>query len=194
MIELANYDMIIVNSSGGKDSVCALWQMVQLAKEQGYPMTKIHISHADLGEMEWKGTKELVGRQAEFFGLQVHYTKRRTESGIEENLLDHIARRGKWPSNKQRFCTSDHKRGPGGRVVTALTKGQKLTVLHIFGFRASESPCRKKKEVLQPNKLLTTKKRIVTDYLPIHDWSDEKVWTTIRECRGCHVSSVFSVH
>lgn len=180
-MKLNEYNLIIINSSGGKDSSCAIWEVCRLAKEQNFPLEKIVISHQDLGEMEWDGTKELVEEQARHFGLEVYYSKRKDKNGKEENLLEYIERRGKFPSNKQRFCTSDFKRGPGATVVTRLTKGIECKVLYVFGFRAEESPARKKKETLKLNDKLTTKKRTVYDWLPIHDWTLKDVWQTIKQ-------------
>jgi len=179
-MDLHVFDLIIINSSGGKDSLCALFEVMELAKIQNYDTNKIVVSHQDLGEMEWHGTKDLVKKQADLFGLKTYQSKRRDRNGYEENLLEYVERRGKWPSNKQRYCTSDFKRGPGGRVVTELTKGKNCKVLYVFGFRKDESPSRAKKETLQINKQLSTKIRLVYDWLPIHDWDKEKVWLTIK--------------
>jgi 3'-phosphoadenosine 5'-phosphosulfate sulfotransferase (PAPS reductase)/FAD synthetase len=178
---LQDYDIVIINSSAGKDSICALYEVCRLAKKQNFPIERIVVSHQDLGDMEWKGTRDLVKKQADFFGLKTYYSKRRNKNGYEETILEYVERRGKWPSNKQRYCTSDFKRGPGGRVVTSLTKELgKCKVLYVFGFRKDESPSRAKKEVLKLNKKLTTKNRIVNDWLPIHDWNTKKVWSTIK--------------
>lgn len=179
---LHEYDIVIINSSAGKDSLCVAHEVCRLAAEQSYPKSKIVVSHQDLGEMEWKGTKELVYKQSEVFGLQTIVSKRRDSKGKEESLLEYVERRGKWPSNKQRYCTSDFKRGPGARIVTALTKGLgTCKVLYVFGFRKDESPSRAKKEALKVNRALSTKRRTVHDWLPIHDWSVNRVWKVIRD-------------
>lgn len=181
ILDLHEYDLIIINSSAGKDSLCSLFEICRMAKEQLYPLGNIVVSHQDLGDMEWAGTKELAKTQAEFFGLKIYYSKRRDENGKEETLLEYVERRGMWMSNRERFCTSDFKRGPGARVVTMLTKKMgKCKVLHVFGFRKDESPSRKKKEPISVNIKLTTRKRIVHDYLPIHEWNADCVWSTIR--------------
>lgn len=180
-MNLHDYNLIIINSSGGKDSVVSLWEVCRLADEQGFPREKMAVSHQDLGDMEWAGTPALVKQQADLFGLNVYYSKRRNKNGYEETLLEYVARRGKWPSNKQRYCTSDFKRGPGARVVTALTKDMgECKVLYVFGFRRDESPSRAKRQILATNKPLTTKKRTVHDWLPIYGWDANKVWETIR--------------
>jgi 3'-phosphoadenosine 5'-phosphosulfate sulfotransferase (PAPS reductase)/FAD synthetase len=182
MGDLNSYDLVIINSSGGKDSLCCIWEVCRQANEQKYPLNKIVVSHQDLGEMEWKGTKELVKKQANLFGLKTYYTKRRNKNGYEEDLLEYIERRGKFPSSKQRYCTSDFKRGPGARVVTSLTRAIGICkVLYVFGFRKSESPARAKRLPFQLNKLLSTKKRTVFDWLPIHEWSTKQVWDVIKK-------------
>lgn len=180
-ISLSDYDLVIINSSGGKDSLCAVYEIHRMAQEQNYPINQIVVSHQDLGQVEWKGTRDLVKKQADLFGFATYYSKRRDKNGHEGDLLEYVEQRGKWPSNKQRYCTSDFKRGPGARVVTALTKGLgECQVLYVFGFRADESPSRSKKEVLKFNKRISTKTRTVHDFLPIHSWSAEQVWSTIK--------------
>ena len=179
-MNLHEYAMIIINSSGGKDSLCAIWEVCRLARKQDYSFKKIAVSHQDLGDMEWPGTKRFVKKQADMFGLKTYYSKRRDKYGYEETLLEYVERRGKWPSNKQRYCTSDFKRGPGARVVSALTRDRgQCKILHVFGFRKDESPARAKKKSFQLNTQLTTQKRTVYDWLPIHNWDSKKVWSTI---------------
>jgi len=181
-MKLNDYNLIIVNSSGGKDSLCALWEVCRLANEQAYPIDQVVVSHQDLGYAEWPGTKELAKEQADIFGCDFYVTRRRNKDGYEETLLEYVLRRGKWPSNKQRWCTSDFKRAPGARVVTALTKDMgKCKVLYVFGFRAEESPARSRRKPFRLNTRLTTKRRKVYDWLPIHTWNMEKVWATIKD-------------
>lgn len=57
---LHNYDLIVINSSGGKDSLCAIWEVCRIAQEQNYPKSKIVVSHQDLGAVEWPQTKALA--------------------------------------------------------------------------------------------------------------------------------------
>ena len=55
-MRLTDYDLIIVNSSGGKDSQAMLDYMVELADQVGYSRDKMVVAHADLGRVEWDGT------------------------------------------------------------------------------------------------------------------------------------------
>lgn len=36
-MKLHGYTHIVINSSGGKDSLCALWEICRMADAQGYP-------------------------------------------------------------------------------------------------------------------------------------------------------------
>lgn len=182
MINLHDFDLIVINTSGGKDSLVAIVEMQRLAQEQGYDWeTNVVLSHQDLGNMEWQGTGELVQQHAELFGLPLYVSRYRNKHGQELSLLDKVRERGMWPSNKIRFCTSEYKRGPGERVLRAVAKERGASkVLNVFGFRAEESPARAKRAVLSENKRLKSKTRIVHDFLPVHDWDEVKVWETIK--------------
>lgn len=177
---LAQWRWIVVNSSGGKDSQVALHMVVSQCDAAGYPRSQIVVSHQDLGRMEWAGTRELAQQQAEHYGLRFIVSKRRNAAGEEIELLEQVRRRGKWPDNKNRYCTSDFKRGPGGRVITALSREAPGNILQVFGFRAAESPARKKKLVFSREDRLCTKNREVWNWLPIHHFTTQEVWHVIR--------------
>ena len=66
--------------------------------------------------------------------------------------------------------------------------GEDCKILNVFGFRAEESPARAKRKVLTLNPKASTKERPngtrmreVWDWLPIHNWTEDEVWTSIRE-------------
>lgn len=179
-VNFHEFRWVVVNNSGGKDSQTALLVVVQEADRQAYPRSRIVVSHQCLGEMEWPGTMDLARRQAEFYGLRFETTKYRTADGVELSLLDMVAKRGKWPDNKNRYCTSDCKRDPGRRVITKLYGEARGNVLNVFGFRSEESPARAKKAVKAYNKRASSGRREVWDWLPIHDWTETQVWESIR--------------
>lgn len=186
-VKLWKYDAIMVNTSGGKDSQTALRAVVQLAKRQGYPLSRIEAAHADLDKVEWEGCPELAREQAEHYGLRLSVVRRRTKDGDESTtLLDYVRQRGMWPSNTARYCTSDFKRTPCSRVLTALDRKVRrdrrhhTKILNVFGFRAEESPARKKKPVFERNKNASTKSRTVYNWLPIHNWTEAEVWADIK--------------
>lgn len=179
----SDYRWVVVNSSAGKDSMAALIHVLARADRQGYPRSQIVVSHQDLGRMEWKGTKELAARQAEAYGLRFEVTRYHNKDGAELTLLDYVRKRGKWPSNKQRYCTSDFKRGPGRRLLTRLSREACGSILHVFGFRAEESPARAKKNPFILNASASSHARQVYDWLPIHEWKETEVWAHIAESR-----------
>jgi len=185
---LKEYDLIIINSSGGKDSIACIWEMNRIIEDQKFNKKNVHISHQDLKNAEWKGTTDLVIAQAKFFGYQNHVSRYRDKNGNEKTFLDYAEQRGMFPSSTARWCTSEFKRGAGARVVTALSKPitkakGKSKVLYCFGFRHDESPARKieKKIHLAIQPRLTTKKRTVVECYPIQDWNAKKVWQVINK-------------
>jgi 3'-phosphoadenosine 5'-phosphosulfate sulfotransferase (PAPS reductase)/FAD synthetase len=172
---------IVVNSSGGKDSQTALRVVVEACDRQGVDRSRIVVSHQCLGRMEWEGTRDLAERQAAHYGLRFEVSKYRDKDGAEKTLLDYVRARKKWPDSKNRFCTSEFKRGPGGRVIVKLFRESPGPMLNVYGFRAEESPARAKKKTFTRNPRFSSASREVWDWLPIHDLREGEVWRSIRE-------------
>lgn len=84
---LDDYDVILVNSSAGKDSQAMLTHVVEMADAQGVSRDKIIVVHADLGRVEWEGTRELAETQAKAYGLRFEVVAR------DEDLIDQIKTR-----------------------------------------------------------------------------------------------------
>lgn len=179
-VDLTAFDLILVNSSAGKDSQAMLDHLVELADAQGVDRRRLVVAHADLGRVEWAGTVELARKQAWTYGLRFEVEKR-----PQGDLLDHVRDRGMWPSSSARYCTSDHKRGQVSKVVTRLVRELDLDrparVLNCLGIRAAESPARAKKTPFQRDRRLTGKGtvKVVDQWYPIFDWSDDDVWARI---------------
>lgn len=187
-ITLTDYDRVIISSSGGKDSQAQLTFLVELAREQGYPLDRMTVAHADLGRSEWPGTGELAQAQADHYGLEMRVVKR-----PQGDLLTQVEARGKWPSSKQRYCTSDQKRGQLAKIVTGLHREAReaghtgtYRVLECLGMRRQESPARAKLDPFTRNARLSTKTRTVNTWLPIHDWDVSQVWDTINQSGAPH--------
>lgn len=201
----ADYDLIVLNSSAGKDSQVMIDYMIELADAQDYPREKLVVVHADLGRVEWKGTKELALEQAEHYGLRFE-----VEHRTQGDLLDHIKERGKFPDKARRYCTSDHKRAQIGKVLTKLAneirsadpvtfnrgytteideegnkvrkqKGRPVKILSALGIRADESPDRSKMASFSHNKYHTGGfAKQVWNWFPIFNWTLEQVWDRIK--------------
>lgn len=86
-VDLTQYDVILVNSSAGKDSQAMLSYLVALADRQGVDRTRFLVVHADLGRVEWDGTRELAEEQAAAYGLRFETVAR------DEDLLDQVKTR-----------------------------------------------------------------------------------------------------
>jgi 3'-phosphoadenosine 5'-phosphosulfate sulfotransferase (PAPS reductase)/FAD synthetase len=177
--DLTAYDVILINSSAGKDSQAMIDVVADLAMTAGV-RNRIVVVHCDLGRAEWPGTRELAETQAGHYGLRFEVVRRK-----KHDLLAEIQARGKWPSSTTRYCTSYYKREPALSLMTRLTcergkPGQPVRILNCSGFRADESPARAKREVYSLNRRATNGRRIVYDWLPIHLWSVSQVWDRIR--------------
>lgn len=186
-VRLSDYDIILINSSAGKDSQAMLEKVGHQAHRE-HVFGRLVIVHADLGEAEWGGTRDLAARQAKQYGLQFETTKYRNKALEESSLLEYIERRGKWPDSKNRYCTSDFKRTPISRVITYLVQehreyfrrgaGRQLKVLNCLGIRAEESPARAKKQPFETGKDVRST-RLVDTWYPIFRDSVKDVWSTI---------------
>lgn len=148
MPDLTEYDVILVNTSAGKDSQAMLDYVYEAARAVGVE-DRVQAVHADLGRMEWAGTKQLAQRQCDHYGVELHVCIRRDKTGaVGSDLLGRVRERGMWPSNAQRWCTSDFKRTPCSTVITALARaakkqlGRAPRVLNCMGLRSQESAAR----------------------------------------------------
>lgn len=205
-VDLRGYHLVVIRSSGGKDSQTALRQVARLAARQGV-LHRCVVEYDQLGDqIAWPGTAavgqhlvdrygdrpgatELARQQAACCGLR--FIARSATS--RPNLLDDVRTRAgrdgrrRWPDARNRFCTSDHKRAVGRRLLTELVrelqlpKGEPARVLTVMGFRAQESPGRAHKPVFgydQPASGKGTVRR-VWQWLPIHHWSLQQVWADV---------------
>jgi 3'-phosphoadenosine 5'-phosphosulfate sulfotransferase (PAPS reductase)/FAD synthetase len=176
---LDDFDLIVANLSGGKDSTAMLIALMDAVDAQGFNPARVVCFHAALGVAEWPGTLELARDHAQSYGLRFE-----ARSRTQNNLLEHIESRGKFPSSAARYCTSDHKRGPGRRLLTELVKELGLDrpakILDVMGFRAEESSERARRTVFAPLPEASNKhRRHVWRWLPIHDFNVTDVWKTI---------------
>lgn len=181
-VDLRSYDLILVNTSGGKDSALTAWYIQRLAAALGL-LDRVLLVHATFPE-EWPGTVDLVRRQAAALGLPIEVVAR------GEGLLDYVRRRRKWPGRTRlaRYCTSDFKRAPIDRVITARTPRQRRPfrpwrVLSVMGIRAAESRERARKPPFQErirDGQITNGVRAVDEWYPLFRLSTSDVWTLIR--------------
>jgi len=189
--ELIAADLILINSSGGKDSQTALEEVVRTAQRLRIPTSKLVVVHADLGVVEWPGTRELAEEQARHYGLRFEVVRYRNANGEHPDLLEHILERGRWPDSQNRFCSSDAKRGPVQTVMTRYAQAagrrhrlklgqQKYRIVNCLGMRADESPARGLLPNWTFNVPASNGLREVFNWLPIFDLTKHEVWARIK--------------
>lgn len=182
-VDLRSYDLILVNSSGGKDSALTAWFMRELA-ETGEVLDRVVVVHATFPE-EWPGTVDLVQRQCSALGLPLEIVSR------GEGLLDYVRRRRKWPgmTRQSRYCTSDFKRAPVDRIITRRTPQRRTRlsrwrVLSVLGIRADESRERANRSAFTAGirpKSITNGVRQVDEWYPLFRLRTAEVWSLIRQ-------------
>jgi 3'-phosphoadenosine 5'-phosphosulfate sulfotransferase (PAPS reductase)/FAD synthetase len=179
--DLPSYRWVLVSSSAGKDSQAMLDYVVELCDRAHVPRNRLVVAHADLGRVEWPGTRQLAEEQARHYGLTFHAVSR-----PQGDLLDHIARRGMFPSPAARFCTSDHKRSQIWTLFTRLVEEAHaegspypVRILSCMGLRAEESPARARRLPFTRDERASNGRRLVDLWLPIHGWTVQQVWDRI---------------
>lgn len=88
MPDFASYDVIVQSTSGGKDSLASGYYLDWLLGRRGLRERAVQV-HAELGDVEWPGTRELVAKQAAHFGHRLEYVSRigRTSRGASRGLV-----------------------------------------------------------------------------------------------------------
>ena len=69
-MKLSPFDVIVINSSAGKDSAAMSDYIMSEVIYQDYPLDQVVMVHADLGKVEWEGAAELAEEHANFYGLR----------------------------------------------------------------------------------------------------------------------------
>lgn len=183
---------LIVSISGGKDSQALLNALVAARAAHRWPGPVLAI-HAHLGRAEWPQTLGHCQAICDAVGVQLVVTERSTGGDLVDRWRERmvtLAGTGKpfWSSAKQRYCTSDMKRGP----INVYLRQFKL-VISAEGVRADESPARAKKPVAAIRQEITAsglcdhtmanalayqsfKQRLALTWYPLHDWTEADVW------------------
>lgn len=185
--DLTAYDIVLVNSSAGKDSQASLDVVVEHARAAGV-LGRVVVVHADLGDAEWDGVAGLAAEHAAHYGLRFELARRTASDGHTETILERVATRGMWPDAARRWCTSDHKRGPIRKIMTALVAelrdsgtvvDRPVRLLNVMGLRAAESTARARRVPYAANQAASSGKRHVDEWYPIHHYTVADVWARI---------------
>ncbi len=138
------------------------------------PSDQLIVIHSHLPEVEWEGSIDHIKKYLYSHRLEI-CTARKT-------FFEMVEHRQQWPSPKNRQCTSDLKRGPLEKLVRGISRetGVKL-IVNCMGIRAEESSGRARKASFKLNEGNSKAGREWYDWLPIHDWSEERVFQAIDE-------------
>jgi len=170
---------LIVSNLSGKDGQCMLIELLKIV-----PANQLLVVHASLGEVEWEGALEHAQQQAQAAGLPfivAHAVKTFLEMVEHRYKVRPGPNSPCWPSAANRQCTSDLKRGPIEREVRRYAKEKGYTkIVSCMGIRAQESSSRSKRPALSQNKRGTIPGRAWFEWLPIHHFSEQQVFETIR--------------
>lgn len=166
--------LFICNDSAGKDS-----QAMKILLKNIIPKGQLVIVHANLPEVEWEGNLDHIKKYSDNHPV-VEVQANKTFFEMVENRFKNRPEVPSWPSAATRQCTSDLKRGPIQKFINnySLKNGYK-EVVNCIGLRAQESPGRAKKIPFQFKKINSCKHRQQYEWLPIHDWLIDRVWSTI---------------
>ncbi|MFJ9523471.1 phosphoadenosine phosphosulfate reductase family protein [Kitasatospora sp. NPDC101801] len=176
--QLHDTDAVVWNNSGGKDSAASLHLWGTTAPKDLLKRTVV--LHLDLGDAEWDGVPALAAQQAAAYGLR--FEVRRRERG---GLLDLVRDRGRWPGPSTPFCRSYLKRDVARKFYTELTNelgitGRPARIVTALGLRAAESTVRSRRPTFALDRAATSGRRQITTWLPIHQFSTDTVWKTVR--------------
>lgn len=186
--DLTDYDILLFNSSGGKDSQTAMRVLARMAAAAGVTH-RVVVVHADLGpRVEWPGTRELVVTQADHYGFPVVFCRRDLGDILDE--AEH--QRKKWPgmTKNTRWCTADHKTAQVYKVMTRLVREHRarqtgplrqVRILDVLGIRAEESTDRSNEVPFRFEDRASNGRRHVDRWYPIFRWTKPEVWADIRE-------------
>jgi len=204
---LADYDVIVVSTSGGKDSQTAARVTAERAKAEGV-LGRVVAIHSDLGKVvEWPDahlvaerqmTANGIGRfiQTSRIGKVASKDGKQYKAGeVFGDLLDFAERRalamasegkiGGWMSPSVRYCTGEFKTAPIQVVFTALAREWKKAtgesrpcrILDVQGIRAEESDARRDRPTFEVRR--SNANVHIDTWLPIHAWTEVDVWRDI---------------
>lgn len=190
-LTLSAYDLIVICSSAGKDSMALLAYVAELIREQEYA-GRVVVLHNDLGvtatgePIEWPGVEAAAREHAGRYGFEF-VVRRRPGGGLWDQLL---GQRRRWMANNARWCTSDQKEGPAMTWITSavaefwetlgVPADRPVEVLYCLGLRGEESAVRAAQPIVQINERRSSGNRRITRWLPIRDFNIGDVWAEIR--------------
>ncbi|MFE3268901.1 phosphoadenosine phosphosulfate reductase [Streptomyces sp. NPDC059215] len=193
--DLASYDLLAPQLSGGKDSAVMNCVFMEAAVRAGVA-DRVISYHASLGVLEWPavvvdgvrypGVSELAALQSAAFGISAdrHIEVTRTlpapdGSRMVHSLLTEIAAYGRFPRMGSPYCRKAAKESVVSAAWTPLVTrmkrelGRPVRILKVMGLRSDEGPDRKKRPAFRT--VQSNSARIVDEWLPVKEWTTAAV-------------------
>lgn len=165
-----------ISLSGGKDSQ-ALLKTVTDYMRANFPNNPVFAIHADLGRMEWPQTPAFVEKLCAEIGIELIIVRREAGDLLARfyERMHKLKGTGKpfWSSAKNRYCTSDLKRGPINKHLRKYNR-----VISFEGIRADESTARSNRPNYELRHSICTKTRIAYTCYPLLSYSINDVFQT----------------
>ncbi|PWK05069.1 phosphoadenosine phosphosulfate reductase family protein, partial [Tumebacillus permanentifrigoris] len=205
LLPLDEYHVIIVQISGGKDSVaCVLHLLEQGIQPENILLWHQEVDGRDRQFMDWPCTRRYLELFAQKFGLRLEFQWRK--GGFLTELMKKdavsapvcfelnsevvtlpagqgakVATRRRWPalaaSLQTRWCSSSLKIDVATRALNNHPDFTKsgLNILVVTGERREESSARAKYEEALPHKSNSLRRR-VDQWRAVIDWTEREVW------------------
>ncbi|MET8291490.1 phosphoadenosine phosphosulfate reductase [Streptomyces sp. NPDC005132] len=193
--DLASYDLLAPQLSGGKDSAVMNCVFMEAAKRAGVA-DRVISYHASLGVLEWPavvfdgvrypGVSELAALQSAAFGIpadrHIEVTRTLPAPGgtrMVHSLLTEIAAYGRFPRMGSPYCRKAAKESVVSAAWTPMVTrmkrelGRPVRILKVMGLRSDEGPDRRKRPAFRT--VQSNSARIVDEWLPVKEWSTDAV-------------------
>lgn len=207
LLPLFDYDRIVVAFSGGKDSLACLLHLLSLGLRQSLELWHHDVDGKDRQFMDWPCTLPYCQGVAD--ALVVPLLQQWRHGGFRREMLRENAQaapisfedldgtvrtlessRSKFSTRRKfpqvsadlstRWCSSSLKIDVATKAINNLPRFKGAKVLLVTGERAEESSARAKYPQVENHKS-NTKSRIVHQWRPVQDWTEEQVWAIIQE-------------
>lgn len=205
------FDKVVIGFSGGKDSVACVLHCLELGiHKDRIELWHHEIDDGDTGQlkMDWPCTHGYVKAFANALGIPLYFSWR--EGGFARELLrenaltaptlfetpDGLMKAGGvrgTPSTRRKFpqqsanlstrwCSAALKIDICSIAIANQARFNGKRTILVTGERAQESSARAKYQSAEPHKP-SNRKRMVWQWRPVHQWSEEEVWTILERHR-----------